>query len=173
MRCQPQGLILISMSRTVVYPGSFDPITNGHLDVIERAAKLFDKVVMAVAVNVDKAPLFTVKERKAMVERAVRHIPHVQVDSFSGLLVNYARRVNASAVVRGLRMVSDFEYELQLALMNRRMEPRVETIFLAPRDTYIYLSSRMIKEIVRLDGNVNGLVPPFVQEALRRKLRRR
>jgi len=161
------------MSRTVVYPGSFDPITNGHLDVIERAAKLFDKVVMAVAVNVDKAPLFTVKERKAMVERAVRHIPHVQVDSFSGLLVDYARRVNASAVVRGLRMVSDFEYELQLALMNRRMEPRVETIFLAPRDTYIYLSSRMIKEIVRLDGNVNGLVPPFVQEALRRKLRRR
>lgn len=161
------------MSRTVVYPGSFDPITNGHLDVIERAAKLFDKVVVAVAVNVEKAPLFTVKERKAMVERAVRHIPHVQVDSFSGLLVDYARRVKASAVARGLRMVSDFEYELQLALMNRRMEPRVETIFLAPRDTYIYLSSRMIKEIVRLDGDVSGLVPPFVQETLRRKLRRR
>lgn len=161
------------MSRTVLYPGSFDPITNGHLDVIERAAKLFDKVVVAVAVNVEKTPLFTVKERKAMVERAARHIPHVQVDSFSGLLVDYARRVKAAAVVRGLRMVSDFEYELQLALMNRRMEPRVETIFLAPRDTYIYLSSRMIKEIVRLDGDVNGLVPPYVQEALRRKLRRR
>ncbi|MBI5394687.1 MAG: pantetheine-phosphate adenylyltransferase [Verrucomicrobia bacterium] len=161
------------MSRTVVYPGSFDPITNGHLDVIERAAKLFDKVVVAVAVNVEKAPLFTVKERKAMVERAVRHLPHARVDSFSGLLVDYARHVKAAAVVRGLRMVSDFEYELQLALMNRRMEPRVETIFLAPRDTYIYLSSRMIKEIVRLDGDVNGLVPPFVEEALRRKLRRR
>jgi len=161
------------MSRTVVYPGSFDPITNGHLDVVERAAKLFDKVVVAVAANVEKKPLFSVKERKAMVERAVRHIPHVRVDSFEGLLVDYARQVQAAAVVRGLRVVSDFEYELQLALMNRRMEPRVETIFLAPRDTYIYLSSRMIKEIVRLDGEVAGLVPPFVEEALRRRLRGR
>ncbi len=161
------------MKRTVVYPGSFDPITNGHLDVVERAARFFDEVVVAVAVNVEKAPLFTVKERKAMVERAVKHIPHARVDSFGGLLVDYARKVKAVAIVRGLRMVSDFEFELQLALMNRRMEPRIETIFLAPRDTYIYLSSRMIKEIVRLDGDVNGLVPPFVQETLRRKLRRR
>jgi pantetheine-phosphate adenylyltransferase len=161
------------MKRTVVYPGSFDPITNGHLDVVERAARFFDEVVVAVAVNVEKAPLFTVKERKAMVERAVKHVPNARVDSFSGLLVDYARKVKAAAIVRGLRMVSDFEFELQLALMNRRMEPRIETIFLAPRDTYIYLSSRMIKEIVRLDGDVNGLVPPFVQETLRRKLRRR
>ena len=158
------------MSRTAVYPGSFDPVTNGHLDVIERAAKLFDGVVVAIAINSDKDPLFTVKERKALVQRAIEKIPNARVDDFHGLLVDYARRIGATAVVRGLRAVSDFEFELQMALMNRRLEPGVETLFLAPKESYSYLSSRLIKEIVRLGGNVNGLVPPAVEQALQRRL---
>ncbi|MBM3890383.1 MAG: pantetheine-phosphate adenylyltransferase [Verrucomicrobia bacterium] len=160
------------MKKRAIYPGSFDPITNGHLDVIERAARLFDEVIVAIAVNPDKHPLFTARERQALVRRAVAHIPHARVDSFDGLLVDYARRQKAVAIVRGLRAVSDFEFEFQMALMNRRLEPRVETVFLMPRDCYAYLSSRIIKGIVTLGGSANGFVPPFVEAALRKRLRK-
>jgi pantetheine-phosphate adenylyltransferase len=160
------------MSRTAVYPGTFDPITHGHLDVIERAARLFDRVIVAIAVNLDKQPVFTVGERKRLAQRAVRHLANVEVDDFTGLLVHYARRKRAAVVVRGLRAVSDFEIELQMALMNRRLEPGVETVFLAPKESYTYLSSRVVKEIVQFGGSVKGLVPPGVEEALRRRLRK-
>ena len=160
------------MKRRAIYPGSFDPITNGHLDVIERAARLFDEVIVAVAVNLDKDPLFAAKERQAMVRRALAYIANARVDSFDNLLVDYARRMKAVAVVRGLRAVSDFEFEFQMALMNRRLEPRVETVFLMPRDCYAYLSSRIIKGIVKLGGSAHGFVPPFVETALRKRLRK-
>ena len=160
------------MKRRAIYPGSFDPITNGHLDVIERAARLFDEVIVAIAVNPDKEVLFTARERQTMVRRAVAYIANARVDSFDDLLVDYARRMKAEAVVRGLRAVSDFEFEFQMALMNRRLEPRVETVFLMPRDCYAYLSSRIIKGIVKLGGSANGFVPPFVESALRKRLRK-
>ncbi len=158
------------MKRLAIYPGSFDPITNGHLDVVERAIRLFDEVIVAVAVNIGKEPLFSVKDRREMLRRAVGHMPNISVDSFDSLLVDYARQKNAVAVVRGLRAVSDFEFEFQMALMNRNLQPRVETVFLMPKDSYAYLSSRMIKEIVRLGGSATGFVPPFVEEALQRRL---
>ncbi|MBM3860461.1 MAG: pantetheine-phosphate adenylyltransferase [Verrucomicrobia bacterium] len=156
--------------KTAIYPGSFDPITNGHLDVVRRAAKLFDRVIVAVAENADKQPLFTPQERVELVQAAVRGLRGVVVDHFRGLLVDYARRKKAVAIVRGLRAVSDFEYELQFALMNRKLAPQVETIFLAPKDEYTFVSSRMIKEIARLGGNIGCFVPREVLVALRRKL---
>ena len=156
--------------RTVIYPGSFDPVTNGHLDVIERAAKLFDRVIVAVAENDGKNPLFTLAERAALVRRAVRHLPHVEADVFEGLLVDYCARRKAEAIIRGLRAVSDFEFEFQLALMNRKLNENVETIFMMPKETYTFLSSRMVKEIARLGGDVSAFVPPHVQAALRKKL---
>ncbi len=152
--------------RTVIYPGSFDPLTNGHLDVIQRAARLFDRVIVAVAGNDGKHPLFTLAERAALVKQAVRHLPHVETDIFEGLLVEYVVRRKAQAVLRGLRAVSDFEFELQLALMNRKLNENVETIFMMPKDTYTFLSSRIVKEIARLGGDVKAFVPVHVQDAL-------
>jgi pantetheine-phosphate adenylyltransferase len=159
--------------RTAIYPGSFDPLTNGHLDVIERAAKLFDCVVVAVAKNDSKNPLFTLAERLAMVKPAVSHLPHVEADSFDGLLIEYVERQKAQAVVRGLRAVSDFEFEFQLALMNRKLNDNFETIFMMPKDTYTFLSSRIVKEIAKLGGDVSAFVPPHVKIALIRKLKPR
>jgi pantetheine-phosphate adenylyltransferase len=157
--------------RTVIYPGSFDPLTNGHLDVIQRATKLFDKVIVAVAQNESKSPLFNLKERVALAKQATTHLPNVEVDSFEGLLVNYVESRGGQAVVRGLRAISDFEFEFQLALMNRKLNERVETIFMMPKDTYTFLSSRIVKEIARLGGDVTAFVPAHVGEALSKKLR--
>lgn len=156
--------------RTVIYPGSFDPITNGHLDVIQRATKLFDRVIVAVARNQSKRPLFTQDERVEMVSRAVRGLTQVEVDSFRGLLIEYVEGRGAQAVIRGLRAVSDFEFEFQLALMNRKLNERIETIFMMPKDTYTFLSSRIVKEIASLGGDVRGFVPAHVRSALARKL---
>ena len=155
--------------RTAIYPGSFDPLTNGHLDVIKRAVKLFDRVIVAVARNESKHPLFSLEERLALVRPSIRHLPNVQADSFDCLLVHYVEQHSAQAVVRGLRAVSDFEFEFQLALMNRKLNENIETIFMMPKDTYTFLSSRMIKEIAQLGGDVSAFVPPHVRAALRRK----
>jgi pantetheine-phosphate adenylyltransferase len=152
-----------------VYPGSFDPLTNGHVDIIERGARLFDRIVVAVLVNIDKRPLFSVDERVAILRSVFRGHPNVEVDTFDGLLVDYARRKGASAIVRGLRAVSDFEYEFQMALMNRRLEPQLETVFMMPGEQYTYISSRLIKEVFMLGGPVDGLVPPLVEDELRKK----
>ncbi len=159
--------------KVAIYPGSFDPITNGHLDVARRAATMFDRVIVAVARNAEKTPLFSVPERVALARGAVQGVENVTVEAFDGLLVEYARRKKALVIVRGLRAVSDFEYELQLALMNRRLEPRVETIFLAPKDEYTFISSRMVKEIAKLGGDVGAFVPPAVKQAMARKFARR
>jgi pantetheine-phosphate adenylyltransferase len=157
--------------RTAIYPGSFDPLTNGHLDVVQRAAKLFDRVVVAVAKNEGKHPLFTLDERVALVSASVKKMPNVTVDAFDGLLVDYVVSKNARAIVRGLRAISDFEFEFQLALMNRKLNENVETIFMMPKDTYTFLSSRIVKEIARLGGDVRPFVPTPVQAALRKKLK--
>jgi pantetheine-phosphate adenylyltransferase len=156
--------------RTAIYPGSFDPLTNGHLDVIERAAKLFDQVVVAVANNDTKNPLFTLAERRELVSRSVASLKNVEADTFSGLLVEYVDRRSGQAIIRGLRAVSDFEFEFQLALMNRKLNERIETIFMMPKDTYTFLSSRIVKEIARLGGDVSAFVPAHVREALLKKL---
>jgi pantetheine-phosphate adenylyltransferase len=156
--------------RTAVYPGSFDPITNGHLDVIQRAAKLFDRVIVAVAKNESKNPFFSMTQRQELCAQSVAHLPNVTVDAFTGLLVEYMERVQGDAVVRGLRAVSDFEFEFQLALMNRKLNERVETIFMMPKDTYTFISSRLVKEIARLGGDVSSFVPKSVQEALANRL---
>ena len=158
------------MPRTAVYPGSFDPITNGHLDVVRRGARMFDRVLVAVAVNSEKIPLFTVQERVALVRSAVRGLRNVTVDHFEGLLVSYARRRGATVILRGLRAVSDFESEVQLALMNRKLDSRLETVFFVPKDEYTFISSRQVKEVARLGGNVSDLVPRVVKAALTRKL---
>ncbi len=155
--------------RRAIYPGSFDPITNGHLDVIQRAAKLFDEVIVAVAFNEQKRSLFPVEERVALIRENVAPFPNVRVARFDGLLVEFARAQGASAVVRGLRAVSDFEFEFQMALMNRKLEPEIETIFMMPAEKYTYLSSRIVKEIGRLGGNVDVFVPESVAAALRQK----
>jgi pantetheine-phosphate adenylyltransferase len=159
--------------RTAIYPGSFDPLTNGHLDVIERATKLFDRVVVAVAKTEGKKPLFTLKERVDLVTRGIKHLPGVEVDSFDNLLVDYVEQRGARAVVRGLRAISDFEFEFQLALMNRKLNEKIETIFMMPKDTYTFLSSRIVKEIARLGGDVGAFVPAHVQSALKRKFAHR
>ncbi len=156
--------------RTAIYPGSFDPVTNGHLDVIQRATKLFDRVIVAVAKSESKTPLFTLEERVELVARAIEPMPNVETDSFEGLLVRYVESRSAQAVVRGLRAVSDFEFEFQLALMNRKLNDRFETIFMMPKDTYTFLSSRIVKEIARLGGDVSAFVPAHVQTALAGKL---
>lgn len=152
--------------RTAIYPGSFDPITNGHLDVIQRAAKLFDRIIVAVAENESKNPLFTFAERMSLVERSAAHVKHVKADAFTGLLVDYVEKCSGDAIVRGLRAVSDFEFEFQLALMNRNLNERVETIFMMPKDTYTFISSRLVKEIARLGGDVSAFVPAPVKVAL-------
>ena len=155
--------------RTVIYPGSFDPLTNGHLDLIQRAAKLFDRVVVAVAINEQKKPLFSAKERLKMVQGTLNGMPNVEADVFDGLLVSYVQQIGGHAIIRGLRAVSDFEFEFQLALMNRKLSHQIETIFMMPKDTYTFLSSRIVKEIARLGGDVSSFVPKIVGEALRKK----
>ena len=155
--------------RTAIYPGSFDPLTNGHLDVVQRAAKLFDRVVLAVAQNEGKHPLFTLNERLALVRKSIAHLSNVEADSFDSLLVEYVVSRKAQAIVRGLRAVSDFEFEFQLALMNRKLNENIETIFMMPKDTYTFLSSRIVKEIARLGGDVSSFVPAPVQAALAKK----
>jgi pantetheine-phosphate adenylyltransferase len=152
--------------RTVIYPGSFDPLTNGHLDVIERAARLFDRVVVAVAQNESKRPWFTLEERRLLVEESVRHVANVEADAFSGLVVDYVARKDGQAILRGLRAVSDFEFEFQMALMNRKLRESVETVFMTPRETNTFLSSRIVKEIAELGGDVSAFVPPAVRRAL-------
>ena len=159
--------------RTVIYPGSFDPLTNGHLDIIQRAAKLFDRVIVAVARSETKNPLFTLAERHRLVAGAIRHMPNVESDTFGGLLVDYVDKNGGHAIIRGLRAVSDFEFEFQLALMNRKLNERVETIFMMPKDTYAFLSSRIVKEIARLGGEVGDFVPAHVKTALAKKLKTR
>jgi pantetheine-phosphate adenylyltransferase len=158
--------------RTAIYPGSFDPLTNGHLDIIQRAARLFDHVIVAVARNEGKKPLFSLKERLSLVQQSLHDFPNVQADSFDILLVDYAQQKKAQAIIRGLRAVSDFEFEFQLALMNRKLNGQVETMFMMPRETYTFLSSRIVKEIARLGGNVEVFVPQHVRQALARKFRR-
>jgi pantetheine-phosphate adenylyltransferase len=152
--------------RLAVYPGSFDPITNGHLDVLRRAVKLFDRVVIAIAESESKHPLFTLDERQELVAQAIRAMPNVEVDTFTGLLVDYVERRQGGVVIRGLRAVSDFEFEFQLALMNRKLNERIETIFMMPKDVYTFLSSRIVKEIARLGGDVSSFVPEEVKVAL-------
>ena len=155
--------------RIAIYPGSFDPLHNGHVDLIQRGSRLFDRIVVAILLNVEKAPLFSVDERVDIVRAVFREYPNVEVDTFDGLLVEYARRKRASAIVRGLRAVSDFEYEMQMALMNRNLNPAVETVFMMPSETYTYVSSRIVKEVVALGGTVTNLVPPIVESRLREK----
>ncbi|MDP6904377.1 MAG: pantetheine-phosphate adenylyltransferase [Verrucomicrobiota bacterium] len=157
--------------RTVIYPGSFDPLTNGHLDVVERASKLFDQVIVAVAKNDDKRPMFTQAERKRQITAAVKGLPNVEVAAFNGLLVDFAEQKKAQAIIRGLRAVSDFEFEFQLALMNRKLKEQIETIFMMPRESYTFLSSRLVKEIAGLGGDVRAFVPVNVERALKRKLK--
>ena len=155
--------------RLAIFPGSFDPLTNGHVDIILRSAHLFERVIVAVLVNADKKPLFSADERVAIIRDVFREYANVEVDAFGGLLVEYAKQRRASAIVRGLRAVSDFEYEFQMALMNRHLEPTLETVFMMPAEQYTYLSSRLIKEVFQLGGEVRGLVPPAVERAMREK----
>jgi pantetheine-phosphate adenylyltransferase len=152
-----------------VYPGTFDPITNGHLDVVDRALGVFDRVRMAILVNPDKAPLFTVEERVEIIREAYRGNRRVEVDTFEGLLVDYAQRVGANVIIRGIRAISDFEYEFQMALMNRRLNPQIETVFMMPAESYSYVSSRLVKEVFQLGGKVTDLVPAVVERRLRDK----
>ena len=156
--------------RVAVYPGSFDPLTNGHLDIIRRATRLFDRVLVAVLENEGKSPLFTVAERMELIGRCTDSVAGVEVHSFSGLLVDFMRRMNATVVIRGIRAVSDYEYELQMALMNRELNPTAETIFMLPAVEFTYVSSRLVKEVFRLGGDVERLVPPPVLESLRARL---
>jgi pantetheine-phosphate adenylyltransferase len=153
-----------------IYPGSFDPVTNGHLDLIERGAKIFDRLVVSILRNLDKDPLFTIDERVEMLREVTRPWPNVEIDVFSGLLVDYARLREANVILRGIRAVSDYEYELQMAMMNRKLNPHVETVFMMPAVAYSYLSSRLVREIAQLGGPITGLVPPVVEERLRAKV---
>lgn len=160
--------------RRAIYPGSFDPVTNGHLDIIERGSKLFDEIIIAVLVNPEKRALFTVEERREMLEEVLTpvkgHGCRLRVDSFQGLLMRYAVEQQADAVVRGIRAISDYEYELQMALMNRRQEPAIETVFMLAAESYSYVSSRLVKEVYSLGGTIEGLVPATVEERMRLKL---
>jgi pantetheine-phosphate adenylyltransferase len=154
---------------TAIYPGSFDPVTNGHLDLIERGTKIFDRLIVGVLRNLEKDPLFTLVERLEMLRETTRQWPNVEVDVFDGLLVDYARQRGARVILRGIRAVSDYEYELQMALMNRKLESQIETVFMMPAEAYSYLSSRLVREIARLGGSLEGLVPPVVEQRLRTK----
>jgi pantetheine-phosphate adenylyltransferase len=150
--------------RRAIYPGSFDPVTNGHLDIIERGCKLFDEIIVSILVHPEKQPFFTIDERREMLSEVLK-----QVDSFQGLLVHYAVAQEADAIVRGIRAISDYEYELQMALMNRRLEPSIETVFMMPAETYSYVSSRLVKEVFQLGGRLQGLVPTIVEERMKAK----
>ena len=153
-----------------IYPGSFDPLTNGHLDLIERGSKIFDELVVALLINAEKDPLFTERERIEMLRATTKKYSNVTIDTFDGLLVDYVQQQKAQAVLRGIRAISDYEYELQMALMNRKLAPGVETVFMMPADTYSYVSSRLVKEVFRLGGSVRGLVPDLVELRLQEKI---
>ena len=159
--------------RRAIYPGSFDPVTNGHLDIIQRGCKLFDEIIIAILINPEKTPFFSVAERKEILADVLKDIERgackLVVDSFEGLLVQYAAEKEAHAIVRGIRAISDYEYELQMALMNRRLEPGLETVFMMPAEAYSYVSSRLVKEVFQLGGDISGLVPAVVEEQMRRK----
>jgi pantetheine-phosphate adenylyltransferase len=152
-----------------IYPGSFDPVTNGHLDLIERGTKIFDRLVVAVLRNSEKDPLFSTAERVEMLREVTKQWENVEVDVFEGLLVEYARQRQAQVILRGIRAISDYEYELQMALMNRKLEPHIETVFMMPAQAYSYLSSRLVREISQLGGTIQGLVPPIVEQRLKAK----
>lgn len=162
--------------RRAIYPGSFDPVTNGHLDIIERSCKLFDEIIVTIFVNPEKRPLFTIDERREMLQDAVGEVDlggcRLLVDDFQGLLVQYAVEREADAIVRGIRAVSDYEYELQMALMNRRLDARIETVFMMPAEAYSYVSSRLVKEIFQLGGTIAGLVPSSVEARMKEKLKK-
>lgn len=162
--------------RRAIYPGSFDPVTNGHLDIIERGCKLFDEIIVGILVNPDKQPFFSIEERHEMLGEVLQGIDRgacsVRVDSFRGLLVNYAVEQEAHAIVRGIRAISDYEYELQMALMNRRLEPSIETVFMMPAETYSYVSSRLVKEVFELGGALDGLIPPLIEKKMKEKMSR-
>jgi pantetheine-phosphate adenylyltransferase len=162
-----------AQKRIAIYPGSFDPLTNGHVDIIERGARIFDSIIVAILANVEKTPLFSENERIAIIRDVFKNNPHVQVETFNGLLVDYAQRKNANVIVRGLRAVSDFEYEFQMALMNRHLAPGLETVFMMPAEQYTDFSSRLIKEVFTLGGEITALVPPIVEEQLRAKQKKR
>ncbi len=153
--------------RTAVYPGTFDPITNGHLDLVKRGLRIFDEIIIAVAPNPKKQPLFTIEERLRLIEESIDGMTNVKVEVFTGLLIEYVESRNAVAIIRGLRAVSDFEYELQIALMNRRLNPQIETVFMMPSEEYSFLTSSLVKEVSSFGGSINGLVPEVVERALR------
>jgi pantetheine-phosphate adenylyltransferase len=159
--------------QSAIYPGTFDPLTLGHLDVIERASRLFPRLIVAVGINASKEPLFSIEERLAMVRAAVKDMANVEVDAFAGLLVDYCRQKQVHALIRGLRAFSDFEYEFQMALTNRKLAPDVETIFLMPKETHSYVSSSMVREIAEMNGNIEDFVPAVVREALEKRFRKR
>jgi len=162
------------LKNIAIYPGSFDPVTNGHLDLIRRGSKLFDRLIVAIARNLDKSEsLFSMEERREMLVAMTEELDNVAIDTFEGLLMSYCVRQGANAVLRGIRAISDYEFELQMALMNRKMEPRVETIFMMPAEQYSYLSSRIVREIAKLGGPLNGLVPAMVEERLRERITQR
>jgi pantetheine-phosphate adenylyltransferase len=156
-------------STLAIYPGTFDPLTNGHVDIIQRGSRLFDRIIVGILLNVEKSPLFTVEERVEIAREVFGSYPNVEVDTFDGLLVEYARSRRAGVIVRGLRAISDFEYEMQMALMNRHLNPEVETVFMMPAEPYTYVSSRLVKEVVALGGSVTTLVPSIVEDRLRDK----
>ena len=158
------------MPTLAVYPGSFDPLTNGHVDIITRGARIFDRIIVAILINAEKAPLFGMDERLEIPREVFKDFPNVEVDTFDGLLVDYVERRRAQVIVRGLRAVSDFEFEFQMALMNRRLNGKIETVFMMPAEQYSYISSRLIKEVFALGGRVHGLVPDTVEERLRQKV---
>ncbi|HKP84957.1 MAG TPA: pantetheine-phosphate adenylyltransferase [Blastocatellia bacterium] len=158
------------MTRRAIYPGTFDPVTMGHLDIIERSSKLFDEVIVALLLNINKQPMFSTEERVEMLRQVIPW-PNVRVGTFEGLLVHYAKEQEAQVIVRGIRAISDYEYELQMALMNRRLEPNVETVFLMAAEAYSYLSSRLIKEVFKLGGTINGFVPEVVEQRMQKKER--
>jgi len=159
--------------RRAIFPGSFDPVTNGHLDIIQRGCKLFDEIIVAILVNPEKKAFFSIEERSEILTEVLQEIERgdcrVTVDSFEGLLVQYAAEKEAHAIVRGIRAISDYEYELQMALMNRRLQPRLETVFMMPAEEYSYVSSRLVKEVFHLGAQIDGLVPPLVEERMRKK----
>ncbi len=157
------------MSVVAIYPGTFDPITNGHIDIVERGTQLFDHLILAVAANPNKNPLFSLDERVSLAQQALAHLPNLSIHGFNNLLVHYTQQVNAKVILRGLRAVSDFEYEFQLASMNRRLNSHIETVFLTPAEQYAFISSSLVKEVARLGGDMGAFVTPSVQQALARK----